>query len=119
MNWPDFTFPPVNLWCYPKQYEDYRMSTTEDTTLGSHTINTKVKWKPKIDIISSPPHYMHGGFQTWDVIDVWKLNYNLGNVVKYVSRCGHKGKRLEDLQKARAYLNREIDRLEDEYAQTS
>ncbi len=71
----------------------------------------KAVWTPKPDAISSPSHYTYSGFETWDVIDAWGLGYNLGNVVKYISRADHKGKRLEDLQKAKAYLDREIKSL--------
>ncbi len=59
-------------------------------------------------MINNPSHYINGGIETWDVIEAWKLNYNLGNVVKYISRADHKGSKLEDLKKARAYLDREI-----------
>ena len=94
--WASFTFPPINLYSYPLQEKDYMSAT-------------KPVWKPKIDIINNPAHYTHSSFQTWDVIDAWGLGYNLGNVVKYISRADHKGKRLEDLQKAKAYLDREIE----------
>jgi len=75
-------------------------------------MNNKIVWTPKPDIINNPQHYTHSKFQTWDVIEAWRLNFNLGNVVKYISRADHKGKRLEDLKKARAYLDREIMKLE-------
>jgi Protein of unknwon function (DUF3310) len=39
------------------------------------------------------------------------MSFNLGNVVKYVWRAGAKGALLEDLEKARWYLEREIARL--------
>ena len=44
------------------------------------------------------------------VIEEWVLNYNLGNVVKYISRAGYKdgSSRLTDLKKAQWYLDREI-----------
>jgi hypothetical protein len=42
------------------------------------------------------------------------MTFNLGNAVKYVWRAGEKGDRLEDLKKARWYLDREISRLEKE-----
>ena len=42
------------------------------------------------------------------------LSFNLGNVVKYVSRAGRKGDALEDLMKGRYYLNRELERLSNE-----
>jgi hypothetical protein len=60
----------------------------------------------------SPDHYQFAnGFQVIDLTE--NLNFCLGNVVKYVARAGRKSPNpLEDLMKARYYLNREIDRLE-------
>ena len=67
------------------------------------------------DIINSPSHYTDGGIETIDFIEAKGLNYHLGNVVKYVSRAGKKdpAKKLEDLKKARWYLEREIGRVQD------
>lgn len=67
------------------------------------------------DIINSPSHYTDGGIETIDFIEAKGLNYHLGNVVKYVSRAGKKdpAKKLEDLKKARWYLEREIGRIRD------
>ena len=56
----------------------------------------------------NPDHYKVGGVETIDFIEAKALNYNLGNVIKYVSRAGHKGDTLEDLKKAAWYLAREI-----------
>lgn len=64
------------------------------------------------DVVNHPPHYKTGGIETIDYIEAKQLGYHLGNVVKYVSRANHKGKQLEDLKKARWYLDREITRLE-------
>jgi len=64
------------------------------------------------DNVNSPAHYITGGVETIDFIEAKSLNYNLGNVVKYVSRSDYKGKKLEDLKKAQWYLNREISNLE-------
>jgi hypothetical protein len=63
------------------------------------------------DNVNSPTHYTTGGIETIDYIEAKSLNYNLGNVVKYVSRSDYKGKKLEDLKKARWYLCREINNL--------
>lgn len=60
------------------------------------------------DIINNPSHYVTGGIETIDFIEAKVLGFNLGNVVKYISRADHKGKRIEDLEKARFYLDREI-----------
>lgn len=61
--------------------------------------------------IDHPAHYRKGtGHEAIDVIESWELGFNLGNVVKYISRSGIKdlSKRIEDLEKARWYLDREI-----------
>ena len=63
------------------------------------------------DNVNHPPHYTRGGIETIDFIEAKELNWCLGNVVKYVSRAGHKGDKLEDLKKAAWYLRREIERL--------
>jgi hypothetical protein len=60
------------------------------------------------DMVNHPPHYKVGGIETIDFIEAKGLNYHLGNVVKYVTRADHKGERLENLQKAKWYLEREI-----------
>lgn len=77
---------------------------------------TTKKRKEKLftDVVNSPAHYTYGGIETIDFIEAKQLNYHCGNVVKYVSRAGKKGERLEDLRKAQWYLNREIERLEKE-----
>lgn len=67
---------------------------------------------PRVDPVNHPPHYTHGGIETIDAIEAWDLGFCLGNAVKYISRAGHKGDALEDLKKARWYLDREIARRE-------
>ena len=63
--------------------------------------------------INNPSHYCEGrSFEPIDVINDWQLNFNLGNVVKYISRAGRKDDILQDLKKAAFYLNYEIERLE-------
>ena len=64
------------------------------------------------DPINHPSHYTRGGIETIHVIEAWGLNFHLGNAVKYISRAGHKESKLEDLKKARWYLDREIARTE-------
>ena len=51
-------------------------------------------------------------YEAIKVIEAWGLGFALGNCVKYLSRAGKKGDRLEDLRKARWYLDREIAKLE-------
>ena len=63
------------------------------------------------DSVNHPAHYKVGGIETIDFIEAKGLNYNLGNVVKYITRADHKGNKLEDLKKAQWYLNREVGKL--------
>ena len=62
------------------------------------------------DIIKAPSHYVDGReYEPKDVIRDWGLNFNLGSAVKYISRAGRKGDKLEDLQKAKQFLEFEIE----------
>lgn len=63
--------------------------------------------------VNHPAHY--GGeknpYEAIKVIEAWGLGFCLGNAVKYIARAGKKGDALEDLRKARWYLDREIDTI--------
>ena len=65
--------------------------------------------------VNHPAHY--GGadnpYEAIKVIEAWGLGFCLGNTVKYISRAPHKGSTVEDLEKARWYLDREIARLKE------
>lgn len=60
------------------------------------------------DPVNHPTHYCLGGIEVIDAIEAWGLGFHSGNVVKYIARATHKGKELEDLKKARVYLDRLI-----------
>lgn len=72
------------------------------------------------DVVNHPSHYTSGKIEVIDFIEDKELNFNLGNVVKYVARAGRKkssgksleNKALEDLKKAQFYIQREIDTRE-------
>lgn len=64
------------------------------------------------DVINHPSHYKIGGIEVIDFIEAKGFNYRIGNVVKYLSRAGHKGDYLENLRKAQWYLEREIEKEE-------
>ena len=63
------------------------------------------------DMVNSPSHYKVGGIETIDFIEAKNLGYHLGNAIKYISRADHKGAKIQDLKKAKWYLDREIKRL--------
>ena len=63
--------------------------------------------------INHPEHYNKGKIEVIDYIEDQDMNFNLGNAIKYISRAGLKNKSttVEDLEKAKWYIQREIDRL--------
>ncbi len=58
----------------------------------------------------SPDHYTRGNIEVWDFIRDQKLNYHLGNAIKYICRAGYKSTatKTEDLKKAIHYLENEL-----------
>jgi hypothetical protein len=82
-------------------------------------------WKPRrnsglflylhMEQVKHPKHY--GGennpYEAIKVIEAWEIGFCLGNVIKYISRAGKKdpAKELQDLEKAKWYLDRHISRL--------
>jgi hypothetical protein len=63
--------------------------------------------------INHPQHYGGAGntYEAIKVIEAWQVGFNLGNCLKYISRAGKKDDELEDLLKAKWYLEREIIKL--------
>jgi hypothetical protein len=89
-----------------------RLDKALEMSKPSAVFLTKSSPKEEVkDNVNSPSHYKVGGIETIDYIEAKSLNYNLGNVVKYVSRSDYKGSKVEDLKKARWYLCREINNL--------
>ena len=64
--------------------------------------------------VNHPSHY-NQGIEPIDIIECWRLNFSLGNVIKYVLRSPYKSREIEDLEKARWYIDREIERLKKEF----
>lgn len=66
------------------------------------------------DVINHPAHY--GGesnpYEAIKVIEAWGLGFCLGNTVKYIARAGKKDATIQDLKKARWYLDRQISNIE-------
>lgn len=121
-------------WCYLSRneiepYVEPSADSQQTFVQNVYTVENISKDKPKhtfgalsVDLQSAVNHPQHyGGDTTYEVIKVieaWELdnNFCLGNVIKYISRAGKKNedKTLEDLKKAKWYLEREISKLEKE-----
>lgn len=67
---------------------------------------------PENDPVNHPSHYTDGKIEVIDFIEDKGLGFHLGNAVKYIARAGKKdpSKTVQDLEKARWYLDREIRR---------
>jgi hypothetical protein len=72
--------------------------------------------KENNEMVDHPSHY--GGknnlYEAIKVIEAWDLGFNLGNSIKYISRAEKKNNKLEDLEKASWYINREINKIKNE-----
>jgi hypothetical protein len=64
------------------------------------------------DMVNHPPHYTShpSGIETIQITE--HMNFCLGNAIKYILRSELKGKKIEDLEKAVWYINREIARVQ-------
>lgn len=85
-------------------------TTTETINLGKIYEQSMQENDP----VSHPGHYTFGTIETIDYIDScgYGLDMCLGNAMKYVSRCKHKNKMVEDIKKAIWYLNHAVEKLE-------
>lgn len=63
--------------------------------------------------VDHPDHYNQGSIEVIDAIEDWGLGFHEGNVIKYVARAAHKGTEVEDLKKARWYLERRIEQIDE------
>ena len=88
---------------YDKRVKDFSRFENKETKL-MFEIEEK-------EMVDHPSHY-NQGIETIEYIESWSMNFNTGNVIKYVTRAGYKDNQLEDLKKAMWYLQREIDRIE-------
>mgnify|MGYP003045773409 CR=1 FL=1 len=123
----DFIISELAWWSYPElkekiksfgmpiakpghiiiSFPKYHIGPTTDNGLPS-------KEETSFDVVSHPSHYTEGRkYEPRKVIADWGLNFNLGNAVKYISRAGRKGDKIEDLRKAIQYIEFEIEELEE------
>ena len=60
--------------------------------------------------VDHPKHY-NEGIEAIEVIESWDLNFHVGNVIKYMLRAPHKGAEIQDLEKAKWYLDRHLENI--------
>jgi len=65
----------------------------------------------KHDPVNHPKHYTSHPSGVECITVVEHMTFNRGNAIKYIWRAADKGKEIEDLEKAKWYIEREIERL--------
>jgi hypothetical protein len=88
-----------------------RLRSREECLMTKLSDTKYIKVDLASEAVNHPNHYQGDGYEVLDIIDDFDLNFNLGNVLKYVLRAGKKDPELkkEDLEKALFYLQREVD----------
>ena len=94
-----------------EEYMKNKLAEDEDKLMDEfYTTKTS---NTKTDMVNSPPHYNKAGIECIDAIraatgDGYEY-YLQGNIMKYLWRFDYKDKPLEDLEKARWYLDKLIE----------
>lgn len=78
------------------------------TIMFNGTVNHPATHNSAVD---HPAHYCYSKYEPKDVIRGWGLNFNLGSAVKYIARAGRKDDIIQDLEKAKKFLEFEIEAL--------
>ena len=92
--------------------DNVTFSRVTDESLNKSLIKG-VKVIPNNDMVNHPSHYQGNGYEVLDVIDDFKLNYSLGNAIKYILRAGKKDPNtyIQDIEKAIFMLQHEVNKL--------
>ena len=84
------------------------------STFGSAEYYDRTDFYESAELVHHPAHYCYSEYEPKDVIRAWGLNFNLGSAVKYIARAGRKDDILQELNKAKQYLEFEIEAIEKE-----
>jgi hypothetical protein len=101
------------MWTIPFKYDDcLNISLSPETDLDK----ALALIENKADVVNHPSHYTDGKIEVIDFIEDKKLGFCLGNAIKYIARAGKKDptKEVEDLKKARWYIERRIKEIEED-----
>jgi hypothetical protein len=100
--------------------------TDRNSRLGEHeSPNSPKYWSnrdcTKQEMVNHPGHYNMGNpaYEPYKVISEWGCNFNIGNAIKYLARYKQKWNPIEDLEKAKKYIDFEIERLKGTEGQES
>ena len=98
-----------------KVAEDIDRCTKTFNTTNDLVINDFKKEEKKTpnEMVNHPDHYamVDKTYEPYKVIAAWEANFNIGNAIKYLARYKKKWNPIEDLQKAKQYIDFEIEYL--------
>ncbi len=105
----DFMLSRFIMYGYEKENFNEMLKLEADL---SSNVGLKIEVKEtKSEMVNHPDHY--GGasnpYEVIKIIEALNLSFHIGNVLKYILRAGKKNSELEDLKKARWYLDRYIE----------
>ena len=98
--------------CGQDPWDEFYVNESSDESQPTQPTESSSKDAPtKTDPVNHPAHYTQhpSGVECIQVTE--HMNFNRGNAIKYIWRAGDKGDVVQDLQKARWYIDREIQRL--------
>lgn len=101
---------PFSMFNFNDEYACTIRENEYNYNIAHEYISCNCMEKMQIDNVNSPIHYNVGKIEVIEAIEDWKLNFNLGNVIKYIARCEHKENKKQDLEKAKWYIEREISK---------
>jgi hypothetical protein len=111
-NWKTIAFGSSDIPFYEDSVTDTTPNRMAELAYEAGIATAKLRMEgDRGDAVNHPAHYKVGGIETIDFIEAKKLNYNIGNVIKYLTRADHKGNRKQDLEKAKWYLERELSTM--------
>ncbi len=95
--------------------DDEGAEVVEIRSSSPPAVETRVDTRRRADRLDHPSYYNLGNIEVWDATDEWGLGkgFNRGSAIKYIARAGEKpgSDELEDLEKARQFLDHEIERM--------
>lgn len=95
--------------CYGDEFGEHcsvNLNSSKDEFITT-VINTAVDKNDSK--VNHPSHYNQGSIEVIDAIIDWNLDFCLGNAIKYITRCNYKNNKVEDLEKAIWYIQKEIE----------
>ena len=108
--WKDQNTVPKGSKDLDDAINDFNKSDWKYNKDDKYSAWNQIKNMPK-EMVNHPKHYNPGTIEVIDAIEDWQLDFNEGNIIKYIVRAKRKNNRRQDLEKALWYIQRMLDNL--------